>query len=171
MPALRHTSQAGPMRNPREGTGVMLRDSIRLTWWCVWCVVVARPLLIERCVGLREWSGVERPCAMIFTLLGLWPVFLWRLISTAWWMAIAHAHLTPWAPGSNLAVRVNRVINDRPCIQQEAICNQWFKQRLILSVSKPSISIQQEGHWLKWTSSNPQCLPENLILKAYAAIT
>ena len=30
-----------------------------------------RPLLIERCVGLREGSGVERPCAMIFTLLGL----------------------------------------------------------------------------------------------------
>jgi len=28
-------------------------------------------LYIERCVGLREGSGVERPCAMIFTLLGL----------------------------------------------------------------------------------------------------
>jgi len=25
-------------------------------------------------------------------------------------------------------------------IQQEAICYQWFKQRLILSVSKPNIS-------------------------------
>jgi len=25
-------------------------------------------------------------------------------------MAIAHAHLAPWAPGSNLAVRVNRAI-------------------------------------------------------------
>jgi len=35
------------------------------------CVVIVRPLLIERCVGLRERSGVERPCAMIFTLLGL----------------------------------------------------------------------------------------------------
>jgi len=30
-------------------------------------------------------------------------------------------------------------MNDQ-CIQQEAICYQWFKQRLILSVSKPSIS-------------------------------
>ena len=31
-------------------------------------------------------------------------------------------------------------------IQQEAICYQWFKQRLILSVSEPSIS-----QWtLKW---------------------
>ena len=31
MPALRPASQAGPMRNPREGTSVMLRDTIRLT--------------------------------------------------------------------------------------------------------------------------------------------
>jgi len=71
MPALRPASQAGPMCNPREGTSVVLRDTTRLTWWCVQCVVVARPLHIERCVGLREISGVERPCAMIFTLLGL----------------------------------------------------------------------------------------------------
>ena len=31
MPALRPGSQAGPMRNPREGTSVMLRDTTRLT--------------------------------------------------------------------------------------------------------------------------------------------
>jgi len=31
MPALRPASQAGPMRNPREGTSVVLRDTIRLT--------------------------------------------------------------------------------------------------------------------------------------------
>jgi len=49
-------------------------------------------------------------------------------------------HLAPWTPGSNLAVRVNRAIDDRPGIQQEAICYQWFKQRIILSVSEPSIS-------------------------------
>ena len=30
------------------------------------------------------------------------------------------------------------------CIQQEAICYQYFKQRLILSVSKPSISQQSQ---------------------------
>ena len=35
MPALRSASQAGPMRNPREGTSVVLRDTTRLTWWCV----------------------------------------------------------------------------------------------------------------------------------------
>jgi len=31
MPALRPASQAGPMRNPRKGTSVVLRDTIRLT--------------------------------------------------------------------------------------------------------------------------------------------
>jgi len=31
MPALRPASQAGPMRNPREGTSVVLRNTIRLT--------------------------------------------------------------------------------------------------------------------------------------------
>jgi len=34
MPALRPASQAGPMRNPWEGTGVVLRGTITLTrWW------------------------------------------------------------------------------------------------------------------------------------------
>ena len=154
MPALRHTSQAGPMRNPREGTGVMLRDSIRLTWWCVWCVVVARPLLIERCVGLREWSGVERPCAMIFTLLGLWPVFLWRLISTAWWMAIAHAHLTPWAPGSNLAVRVNRAIDNRQAHTAGGHLLSVVQAATNTERLNPALA---NGHRLKRTPSNPAC--------------
>jgi len=31
MPALRPASQAGPVRNPRERTSVVLRDTIRLT--------------------------------------------------------------------------------------------------------------------------------------------
>jgi len=31
MPALRPASQAGPMRNPREGITVVLRDTIMLT--------------------------------------------------------------------------------------------------------------------------------------------
>jgi len=31
MPALRPASQAGPVRNPREGTSVVLRDTTRLT--------------------------------------------------------------------------------------------------------------------------------------------
>jgi len=105
------------------------------------CVVVMRPLLIERCVELKEGSGVERPCAMIFTLLSAQPITTVSLTTNTCMMnAIAHAHLAPWTSGSNLAVRVNRAIDDWPGIQQEAICYQWFKQRLILSISTTSIS-------------------------------
>ena len=50
---------------------------------------------------------------MIFTL-AYNPLFLWQLIPTACRMAIALAHLAPRAPGSNLAVLVNRAIDDRP---------------------------------------------------------
>jgi len=39
---------------------------------------------------------------------------------------------------------VSLAIDDRPGIQQEAICYQWFKQRLIMSVFKPSISQQSQ---------------------------
>ena len=59
---------------------------------------------------------------------------------------MAHAHLASLALGSKLAVRVvwtEPLMTDQ-CIQQEAICYQWFKQRLILSVSKPSISQQSQ---------------------------
>jgi len=35
MPVMRPASQAGPMRNPRKGTSVVLHDTIKLTWWCV----------------------------------------------------------------------------------------------------------------------------------------
>ena len=41
-------------------------------------------------------------------------------------------------------MRVNTAIDDWPGIQQLAICYQWLMQRLILSVSKPSISQQSQ---------------------------
>ena len=81
---------------------------------------------------------------------------------------MAHAPLAPWTPGSNLAVRVNRAINDRPGIQQEAICYQWFTQRLILSVSKPSISQRSQ---IKKDTVEPSVPAPEFNLKTYAAIT
>ena len=65
-------------------------------------------------------------------------------------------------PGSNLAVHVNRAIDDRPGIQQ------WFKQRLILSVSKPSIS---QWSQIKEYTVEPSVPAREFNLKAYAAIT
>jgi len=55
-------------------------------------------------------------------------------------------------------------------IQQEAICYQWFKQRLILSVSKPSIS--QQSQIKEDTVKRYEYVPaREFNLKAYAAIT
>ena len=73
-----------------------------------------------------------------------------------------------WAPGSNLAVRVNRAMHDRPGIQEEAICYQRFKQRLILSASKPSISKQSQ---IKEDTVEPSVPAREFNLKAYAVIT
>ena len=48
-------------------------------------------------------------------------------------------------------------------IQQEAICYQWFKQRLILSFSEVLNPVLANGHRFRRTPSKPLCLPENLI--------
>jgi len=65
-------------------------------------------------------------------------------------------------------VRVNRAIDDRPGIPQEAICYHWFKQRLILSVSKPSISQRSQ---IKEDTVKPSVPAREFNLKAYASIT
>ena len=68
------------------------------------------------------------------------PITTVSLAANTYYMMDCHSSSTPRTvgPGSNLALRVNRATGQR--IQQEAICYQWFKQRLILSVSEPSIS-------------------------------
>ena len=53
-------------------------------------------------------------------------------------------------------------------IQQEAICYQWFKQGLILSVSEPSISQRSQ---IKEYIVEPSVPAREFNLKAYAAIT
>jgi len=65
-------------------------------------------------------------------------------------------------------VRVNRAIDDRPGIQQEAICYQLFKQQLILSVFKPSISQRSQ---IKEDTVEPSVPAREFNLKAYATIT
>jgi len=84
------------------------------------------------------------------------------------WPLVIHAHLAPWAPGSNLVVCVNRAIDVQPGIQQEDICYQLFKQRLILSVSKPSIS---QWSQIKEDTVEPSVPARELNLKAYATTT
>ena len=53
-------------------------------------------------------------------------------------------------------------------IQQEAICYQWFKQRLILSVSEASICQRSQ---IKEDTVKPSVPAREFSLKAYAAIT
>ena len=62
-------------------------------------------------------------------------------------------------------VHVNRAIDDWPGIQQEAICYQWFKQRLILSVSIPNIS---QWSQIKEDTVEPSVPARDFNLKAYA---
>ena len=59
-------------------------------------------------------------------------------------------------------------LDDWTGIQQEAICHQWFKQRLILSVSKPSISQRSQ---IKEDTVELSVPAREFTLKAYAAIT
>ena len=42
------------------------------------------------------------------------PCSVFTTVSLATNAYCTHVHLAPWAPGSNLAVRVNRAIDDRP---------------------------------------------------------
>ena len=53
-------------------------------------------------------------------------------------------------------------------MQQEAICCQWLKQRLILRVSEPSISQRSQ---IKKDAVEPSVPAREFNLKAYAAIT
>ena len=55
-------------------------------------------------------------------------------------------------------------------IQQEAICFQWFKQRLILSALKSEPSISQRSQ-IKEDTVEPSVPAREFNLKVYAAIT
>jgi len=100
------------------------------------------------------------------------PITTVSLATNTYCMMDGHSSCAPRTvtPGFNLAVRVNRAIDDWPSIQQEAICYQWFKQRLILSlsVSKPSISQRSQ---IKEDTVEPSVPAREFNLKAYAAIT
>ena len=49
--------------------------------------------------------------------------------------ALVLAHLAPWTPGSNLAARVNRAINDRPAhttgCHERQITRKWYTRTIV----------------------------------------
>ena len=103
---------------------------------CVVCSCCATFPYREVCRAKGGIRGGETLCHDIYPAR---PITTVSLATNTHCIMDGHSSCS-WAPGSNLAVRVNRAIDDQPGIQQEAICYEWFKQQLILSVSKPSIS-------------------------------
>ena len=130
---------------------------------CVVCSCCATSPYREVCMAKGWIGGVETLCHDIYPTR---PITTVSLATNTYCMMDGHSSCAPRTvgPGFNLAVRVNRAIDDRPGIQQEAICYQWFKQRLILSVSKPSISQRSE---IKEDTVEPSMPAREFNLKAY----
>jgi len=134
---------------------------------CVVCSCCATSPYREVCMAKGGIGSEETLCHDIYHTR---PITTVSLATNTYCMMDGHSScdLASWAPRSNLAVRANRAIDDRPGIQQEAICYQWFKQRLILRVFKPSISQRSQ---IKEDTVEPSVPAREFNLKAYAAIT
>jgi len=144
MPALRPASQPGPMRNPREGTSVMLRDTIRLTWLCVVCCATSP--YRELC---RAKGGIGSGDTLCHDIYPARPITTVSLVANTYCMMDDLSSCAPRTVGPRVQCVWTEPLMTGQCIQQEEICYQWFKQRLILSVSKPSISQRSQikrGH-------------------------
>jgi len=83
-------------------------------------------------------------------------------------MAIAHVHLALWAPECNLVVHVNRAIDDRPAHTAGGHLLSVVQQRLILSITEPSIS---QWSQIKEDIIGPSVPAREFNLKACATIT
>jgi len=167
MPALRPASQAGPMRNPREETNVY-----SVTWHhqanlmvCVVCICCATSPYKEVCRAKGGIGSGETLCHDIYPTRPITTVSL--AANTAWWTALA-----PCAPRTvGPMVQFSGACEQShwwPTSSHEAICYQWFKQRLILSVSKPSISQRSQIQEDTVEASVPA---REFKLKSYAATT
>jgi len=134
---------------------------------CVVCSCCATCPYREVC---RAKGGIRSGETLCHDIYPARPITTVSLAANTYCMMDGHSSCAPRTvgPGSNLAVRVNRAIDDRPGIQQEAIYYQWFKQRLILSVSKPSISQRSQ---VKEDTVEPSVPAREFNLKAYADTT
>ena len=77
---------------------------------CVVCSCATSPYR-EVCRAKGGIGSVETLCHDIYPAR---PITTVSLATNTYCMMDGHAHLVPWAPGSNLAVRVNRAIDDWP---------------------------------------------------------
>jgi len=95
MPALKPASQAGSMCNPREGTSVVLCNTNVMVCVVCSCVVVAQPLLIERCVGLREGSGPGNGETLCHDIYPARPITTVSLAAITYCMVDGHSSSAP----------------------------------------------------------------------------
>ena len=93
---------------------------------CVVCSCCATSPYSEVCRAKGGIGSGETLCHNIYPAR---PITTVSLAANTYCMMEGHSSCAPRTvgPRSNLAVRVNRAIDDRPGIQQEAICYQWFK--------------------------------------------
>ena len=87
---------------------------------CVVCSCCATSSYGEVCRAKGGIGSEETWCYDIYTARSITTV---SLAANIYCMMDSHSlyALASWAPGSNLAVRVNRAIDDQPGIQKEAI--------------------------------------------------
>ena len=135
---------------------------------CVVCSCCATSPYRELCRAKGGIGSGETLCHDIYPAQAITTV---SLATNTYCMVDGHSSCAPRTVGPRVqfsGVCVNRAIDDWPGIQQEAICYQWFNQRLILSVSEPSISQRSQ---IKEDTVEPSVPAREFNLKAYTRIT
>ena len=136
---------------------------------CVVCSCCATSPYTEVCRAKGGIGSGETLCHDTCPARLITTVSLAANTHTAWWTVITHAHLATWAPGSNLAVRVNRAIDDRPAHTAGSHLLSVVQTAPIkLSVSESSISQRSQ---IKEDTVEPSAPVRDFNLQACAAIT
>jgi len=134
---------------------------------CVVCICCATSPYREVCRAKGRIGSGETLCHDIYPAR---PITTGSLATNTYCMMDDHSSCAPHTVGPRVQFcgACDQAIDDRPGIQQEAICYQCFKQRLILSVFKPSISQRSQ---IKEDTVGPFVPAREFNLKAYVAVT
>jgi len=78
---------------------------------CVVCSCCTTSAYIQVC---RAKGGIRIGETLCHDIYPAWPITTVSLVTNTYCMMEGHSLCAPWAPGSNLAVRVNKAIDDQP---------------------------------------------------------
>jgi len=134
---------------------------------CVVCTCCATSPYREVC---RAKGGIGCGETLCHDIYLAWPITTVSLAANTYCMMDGHSScaLRSVGPRVQISGACEQSLMTGQRIQQEAICYQCLKQRLILIVSKPSISRRSQS---KEDTIEPSVLAREFNLKAYAAIT